>query len=134
MASTISRDSPCHFITSVAKDRLPIFQTARFKDLACLAIAEACASGEFALFAYVVMHDHYHAITDGAGKPSETLRYLNGIMSRRIIGELKERNSHASLAKLRHGKRMNNYQHSLWDHHANLFLLTSESVFMQRLS
>jgi len=36
------------------------------------------------------MPDHLHTLTDGKLKASETLRYINGILSRRIIGYLKE--------------------------------------------
>jgi REP element-mobilizing transposase RayT len=53
----ISRDSPCYFLTSVAKDRLPVFQTEEIKEIACKALDEARKSGKFALYAYVIMPD-----------------------------------------------------------------------------
>jgi REP element-mobilizing transposase RayT len=37
------------------------------------------------IFAYVIMPDHLHIITDGSRKASDTLRFLNGISSRRVM-------------------------------------------------
>ncbi len=79
------------------------------------------------------MPDHLHVITDGARKPSDTLRYLNGIASHRVIGHLKERGYQSSLEKLRDQRKARRHEHSLWDGHSNVFLVTSESVFMQRV-
>ena len=31
----ISKDSPCYFLTSVAKDRLPVFRKDEMKDITC---------------------------------------------------------------------------------------------------
>ncbi len=73
--ATISRDTPCLSITSVARNRLPVFRTDAIKKITCAALDEARRSGGFALFAY-----------------------------------------------------------SLWDGHSNVFLVTSESVFMQRVN
>jgi hypothetical protein len=52
--ATISRDTPCLSITSVARDRLPIFRTDPIKRIACCAFNEARGSGRFAI-AYVIM-------------------------------------------------------------------------------
>jgi REP element-mobilizing transposase RayT len=52
---------------------------------------EARHSAGFALFAYVIMPDHLHLITDGALEPSDTLRFVNGISSHRVISYLKEK-------------------------------------------
>ena len=60
----ISRDSPCYYLTSVARDRLPIFRTEAIKVIACSALDETRRSGKFALYAYVIMPDHIHVITD----------------------------------------------------------------------
>ena len=87
----ISRDSPCYFLTSVAKDRLPVFQTDEIKEIACRALDEARKSAKFALYAYVIMPDHLHAITDSARSSEDTLRFINGIISHRVIAHLKER-------------------------------------------
>ena len=76
--ATISRDSPCLFITSVAHDRLPVFRTDALKRIVCAALDEARHSGRFAIFAYVIMSDHFHLITEGTLKPSDTLRFVNG--------------------------------------------------------
>ena len=131
---TISRDTPCLSITTVARDRLPVFRTDATKKIACAALDEARRSGRFAIFAYVVMPDHLHLITDGARKPSDTLRFINGIASHRVIGYLKTGGYTASLEKLRDTKKARGHNYSLWDGHSNVFLLTSESVFMQRVN
>jgi hypothetical protein len=39
----------------------------------------------------------------------------------------------SSLAKLRHEEHQRGYRYSLWDHHPNIRLLTSESMMMQRV-
>lgn len=83
--ATINRDSPCLSITSVAHDRLPVFRAEALKNIVCAAFDEARQSGGFAIFAYVIMPDHIHVVTDGSRKPSDTLRFLNGISSRRVI-------------------------------------------------
>jgi putative transposase len=131
---TISRDTPCLSITSVARDRLPVFRTDAIKKIACSALDEARRSGGFAIFAYVIMPDHLHLITDGARKPSATLRFINGIASHRLIGYLKEGGYKVSLEKLRDQQKARGHQYSLWDGHSNIFLVTSESVFMQRVN
>jgi REP element-mobilizing transposase RayT len=131
---TISRDNPCLSITSVAHDRLPVFRTDALKNLVCAALNEARHSGGFAIFAYVVMPDHLHFVTDGALKPSDTLRFLNGISSRRVIGYLKEHDYTTSLAKLRDAGKARGHVYSLWDGHSNALPLFSESFFLQRVN
>ena len=85
------------------------------------------------MYAYVIMADHLHVITDSILTPSKTLQFINGITGRRIIDYLKERSYESSLAKLRHEIRPRSYGHSLWDHHPNARLLLSESMLMQRV-
>ncbi len=60
----VSRDSQALYITVVAKDRLPVFKTDAVKLVTCRAIDEARKSGGFLLFAYVIMPDHLHLLTD----------------------------------------------------------------------
>jgi len=132
--ATISRDNPCLSITSVAHDRLPVFRTDALKNLVCAALAEARTSGGFAIFAYAIMPDHLHVITDGARKPSDTLRFLNGISSRRVIDYLKEHDYATSLAKLRDGGKPRGHVYSLWDGHSHALPLFSETFFMQRVN
>jgi REP element-mobilizing transposase RayT len=131
---TISRDSPCYYLTSVAKDRLSVFRTDEIKLVTCAALNEARHSGNFALYAYVLMPDHLHVITDSTLQPSKTLQFINGITSRRIIDYLKEHKYESSLAKLRHETRQRSYTHSLWDHHPNVRLLWSEKMLMERVN
>ena len=101
----ISRNSPCYYLTSVAKDRLPVFRTDEIKLITCAALDEARTSGKFALYAYVIMPDHLHVITDSLLSPSRTLQFINGITGHRIIEYLKEQNHESSLKKLRHESR-----------------------------
>ncbi len=130
----ISNDNPANFSTSVTKDRLDVFRTDTIKELVCKALNEARESGGFAIYAYVVMPDHLHSITDTSRKPSEILRFVNGIVSRRVIDYLKEKNFQSSLEKLRHEIKLQNYRYSLWQHHNNTLSLTSESFFMQKVN
>jgi putative transposase len=131
---TISRDQPCLSITSVTHDRLPVFRTDALKIIVCAALDEARHSGGFAIFAYVIMPDHLHVITDGALKVSDTLRFLNGISSHRVIGYLKENNYATSLAKLRDARKARGHAHSLWDWHSHALPVFSETFFMQRVN
>ena len=130
---TISRDSPCLSITAVAKDRLPIFRTDALRKVLCEALNEARQSGGFLIFAYVIMPNHIHLITDGARKPSDTLRFLKGIAARRIIQHLKDGNFHRSLEKLRGPRKADRHEYSLWQRESNVMLLTAESTFIERV-
>src|SRR5437762_13867829 len=78
------------FITAVGKDRLPIFRTEAIKSITCGAIDEARTSCGFLLFAYVIMPDHFHVVTDRPREPSTVLQFIKGIVSRRVLGHLKE--------------------------------------------
>jgi putative transposase len=129
----ISRDSPCYLLTSVAKDRLQVFRTDELKEIACKALDEARKSGRFALYAYVIMPDHLHTITDSGRSSEETLRFINGITGHDVIGHLKERGYERSLLKLRHESKRRHYRHSLWDHHPNVRVLLTEKMLMERV-
>jgi REP element-mobilizing transposase RayT len=129
----ISPNSPAYYLTSVAKDRLPIFRLDTMKTTACSALNEARTSCGFLILAYVIMPDHLHVITDGEKKPTIVQRFINGIISRRLIDFLKEHDYQSSLNKLRHEEYRRGHRYSLWDHHPNVRLLTSESMFMQRV-
>ena len=116
----ISRDSQALFITLNTKNRLPVFRKDEIKSVLCQAIDEARKSAGFLLFAYVIMFDHLHVITDRPKPISEILRALKGITARRVIDYLKEKDYSASLAKLQHEVRDRNYRHSLWQAEKNL--------------
>jgi putative transposase len=129
----ISRDNPCYYLTSVAKDRLPVFRTDLIKAVTCRALDEARRSANLALYAYVIMPDHFHLITNSERSSSDTLRFVNGIASRRIIDWLKTNNHLTSLQKLKIGDRERHHKYSLWDHHPNVRLLWDEKMLMERV-
>jgi REP element-mobilizing transposase RayT len=112
---------------------LPIFQTERLKKITADALDEARKSAGFAIFAYVIMPDHDHLITDGTRPPSDTLRFLNGISAKRILDHLKV-NAVSSLEKLKTFEKKRGYKYSVWEHHADTFLITSESMLMEKVN
>lgn len=130
----ITRDKPCYYLTSVAKDRLPVFRTDKIKQIVSAALNEARKSAEILLFAYVIMPDHLHLITDGSRSVADVLRFTNGITARRVIDYLKENDFKSSLEKLRQEEKKRKYKYSLWEHHPDAFLLTSETTFMQKVN
>jgi len=130
----ISRDAPCYYLTSVAKDRLPVFRSDEMKLITCAALDEARRSGKFSLYAYVIMPDHLHVVTDSILSSGRTLQFINGITGRRIIDYLKAHNYEESLQKLRHQIRPRDYRYSLWDHHPDARLLLTENMLMQRVT
>jgi putative transposase len=129
----ISIDTPFYYFTLVAHDRLPIFQTDRLKKIMADALDEARRSANFLIFAYVIMPDHYHIITDSSRQPSDTLRFLNGISAKRILDHLKAIAS-PSLEKLKMFEKKRGYKYSVWEHHPDTFLITSESMLMQKVN
>jgi REP-associated tyrosine transposase len=128
----ISKDSPVHYITSVTHNRLPVFKTTKLKEVVCEALKEACNSADLLIFAYVIMPDHLHALIGSKRKPSEVLRFVNGISGHRIIEHLKERECESALAQLRQASGPRDYKYSLWDHHPNLKLITTENGLMEK--
>jgi len=128
----ISIDSPAFYLTAVTKDRLPIFRTPTIADLVCKAIAEARKSGGFLIFAYVIMPDHSHLVTDSERKSKDIHRFVNGIVSRRVIDHLKANGHIESLNKLR-APRSDGSQFSLWQHHPDTRLLWNEQMLRQRI-
>jgi putative transposase len=129
----ISRDSPCYYLTSVPVQRLAVFRTEEMKTVTCKALDEARKSGGFAFYAYVIMPDHFHVITDSARSSADTLRFVNGIIGRRIIDHLKEHGHDVSLQKLRHETMKKDYRYSVFDHHPNVRLLLTEKMLMERV-
>jgi REP element-mobilizing transposase RayT len=130
----VSRDSQALYLTIVTKDRLPVFQTDAIKIIACQAIDEARRSGKFLLFAYVIMLDHMHLLTDCPGSSADVLRYIKGISGRRVIDHLKEKAYQSSLAKLRPQEWKRKHNYSVWQQEKNVFSVFSEAVFMQKVN
>jgi putative transposase len=128
----ISKNNLLYFITAVTHKRLPVFQTDRLKKVLADAFNEATISGGLKIFAYVIMADHYHIITNGVRKPADVLRYLNGISARRVIDDLKRSGYESSLNKLRREAGNGDHQYSLWEHHSNTFLITSETMLTKK--
>lgn len=116
----ISRDNPFFFITFVTHNRISVFEKDSMKDLVCEFLDEARSSGDFFIFAYVVMPDHIHLVTDSSQKSSVILRYLKGISARRVIDYLKENEYQSSLEKLGHRTLKDNWKYSLWQHQSNV--------------
>lgn len=77
------------------------------KQIVCAALDEARNSGGIMIFAYVIMPDHTHLITDNAREIKDVLRFMNGISAKRIIDHLKSNGFESSLAKLRIQEREN---------------------------
>jgi putative transposase len=130
----INKDNLCLFITTVVRDRLPVFRSDPLKNLACRALDEARRSGGFALFAYVIMPEHLHVLTDATRKGSETLRYVNGILRHRVIEFLRNQRFTGSLEKLRVAPNGRGQQYSLVDHHSNALPVFSEEFLMQKVN
>lgn len=130
----ISHDSQALYITLTTQHRLPVFRTDGLKTVICNAISEARQSAGFLLFAYVIMLEHVHLMTDQPKPVSEVLRILKGITAHRVINYLKENNHLVSLAKLQHQVRERNYRHSLWQRERNVFPIFSEGMFMQKVN
>ena len=130
----VSRDTPCFFITAVAKDRLPVFRSDTIKAMTCQALDQARKSGGFLLLAYVVMPDHVHLLTDSPRPPSEILRYIKGTIGHEVIEYLKQEGYEGSLRKLRHAEWKRRHKYSLWDHESNVFSIFSEGVFIQKVN
>jgi REP element-mobilizing transposase RayT len=130
----ISRDSQALFITVVAAHRLPVFRKDAVKLVACKAIDEARKSGGFLLFAYVIMPDHIHVLTNESDTSAKVLRYLKGITAKRILDYLKEHNYQSSLEKLRHQSWKRNHEYSVWQQEKNVLSVFSEAIFMQKVN
>jgi REP element-mobilizing transposase RayT len=118
----------------VTKDRLPAFRTDAVKTVICDAIDEARNSAGFLLFAYVIMLDHVHLLTDCPNSSADVLRYIKGISARRLIDYLKEEGFASSLAKLRHEEWKRKHSYSLWQQEKNVFSVFGEAVFMQKVN
>ena len=130
----ISQDSPVLYITIVIKDRLPVFRTAEIKNLVCAALDEARRSAGLLLFAYVIMLDHMHLLTNRPSTTSDVLRVLKGLTARRVIDYLKAGGYSSSLSKLQHVVRERNYKYSLWQTEKNVLPIFSEGMFMEKVN
>ena len=130
----LSKNNTFYYITSVTHNRLPVFQKDALKYILAAALDEARTSAGLLIFAYAIMLDHFHIITDSKLKQSEVLRYLNGVSARRVIGYLKDHGFESSLLKLRTETKERQYKHSLWEHHSNCFEIKTEAVLIQKVN
>ena len=130
----LSRDSQALFITAVTKDRLPVFKTDALKVVTCQALDEARKSGGFLIFAYVIMADHLHILTNCPSTSADVLRYLKGLTGRRLVDYLKANGYESSLAKLRHEQWKRKHSYSLWQQEKNVLSIFSEGMFMQKVN
>jgi putative transposase len=78
------------------------------------------------------MPDHLPTLIGSERKPSQVLRYINGISGHRIINFLKEKRFDSSLQKLKREDGVRQHKYSLWDHHPNLKLITTENGLMEK--
>lgn len=85
------------------------------------------------IFAYVIMPDHSHVITDGTKEMTDVLRYLNGVSAKRVIDYLKANGHESSLVKLRIQERDNKHKHSVYQHHPNGIRLAGEASLFQKI-
>ncbi len=129
----ISKDNTAFYLTAVTKDRLPIFRTDTLAQVMVNALDEARRSGKFLIFAYVIMLDHLHLVTDSKVDSKDILRFVKGIGSRRIIDHLKENGHTDSLEKLRVPHRSDGSDYLVWQRHPNTRLLWSEQMLWQRI-
>jgi len=111
-----------------------VFKTDTIKNITCQALDEARNSGQFLIFAYVIMPDHMHLLTNQPGTSADVLRYIKGITGRRVIDYLKEKRYERSLAKLRHEEWKRKHSHSLWQKEKNVLSVLSEAMFMQKVN
>ena len=86
------------------------------------------------IFAYVIMSDHTHVITDSSRKIKDVLRFLNGVSAKRILDYLKASGYESSLAKLRIQEREHKHKYSLYQHHPNAFEIYGEDTMMQKVN
>jgi REP element-mobilizing transposase RayT len=130
----ISRDNPAYYLTSITHNRISIFQKDELKKIVVDASDEARKSAGFLIFAYVIMSDHTHVLTDNACGMKDTLRFINGISAKRIIDHLKSSGFESSLAKLRIQERNRKHKHSVYEHHPNALRIMGEDAFMQKVN
>ena len=128
----VSRDNPAYYLTSVAHNRLPIFRTDEVKQVVTAAFDEARKSGGIMLFAYVIMPDHTHLLSDSSREIRDVLRFINGISARRVINFLKEGGFAQSLAKLRIAEQADTQKYSVYQHHPNAIRITGEDALLQK--
>jgi REP element-mobilizing transposase RayT len=129
----LSRDSRALYITIVAKDRLPVFQKETMKLVTCGAIDEARTSGSFLLFAYVIMPDHIHLLTDCPKTSADVLRNVKGLTASRVIDFLKQHDYQSSLTKLRHEEWKRKHAYSLWQQEKNVFQFSVNQYSCRKL-
>jgi REP element-mobilizing transposase RayT len=104
------------------------------KRVICEALNEARKSGGFFIFAYVIMLEHLHLLTNQPKTSAEALRYLKGITARRTIDYLRQNDFQSSLAKLQHESWKRDHKYSLWQQEKNVFSIYSEAMFMEKVN
>ena len=129
----VSKDTQAYYLTAVTKDRLPIFRTETIATIVCNAIEESRSKHGVLIFAYVIMLDHLHLVTDSKFKPSEIQRLINGIVGKRILDYLKANSLTESLTKLKIDQRSDGSQYTVWQRHPDTRLLWNEEMLWQRI-
>lgn len=80
------------------------------------------------------MLDHIHLLTSEPKDSADVLRFVKGIIGRRVIDYLKNNNYQVSLAKLQHAEWKRKHTYSVWQVEKNLFSVFSEAMFMQKVN
>jgi len=55
-----NEEGECHFVTSVTRDRTPLFEERKAVDILAAAVTFYQTRGDFKLLGYVIMPDHVH--------------------------------------------------------------------------
>lgn len=76
-----------YFVTSQTAERLPLFRHSRWAELFADVLRHYAAT-EYALHAFVVMHDHFHLLLSPSGSIERTMQCIKGGFSYRAKGEL----------------------------------------------
>ena len=121
-----------HYITIVAFDRLPIFNSDRACSLFIETLSEIKLLHPFKLVGYVIMPDHVHLIINPQNPEiSVILRKLKGKSARLILDWLITEHRDRSLEKLRITAK--DRQYAVWQKDSSLIDLISPKFLRQKL-
>jgi putative transposase len=122
-----------HFITCSCYRRLPLFASARAKNLFVKILAEVRDRHGFALAGYVVMSNHIHLLIGepAKGTPSTVMQVLKQRVSRHLRRKPRRKRSSHQLALP--FPQPNNSLHQFWQPRFYDFNVWSQSKFVEKL-